>query len=94
MRVPLEISERADESVPFVKRASMNAPFQWKLGWSKIQMFSALERLCSRLFYGNKRSTLRFLMDWGHTPPYFHWNSRGKGRVSECEGESNKRGRL
>ena len=39
MEVPLEISGRADESVPFVKRASLNAPFQWKLGWSKIQMF-------------------------------------------------------
>jgi len=47
---PVEIGERADESVPFVKRASLNAPLQWKLGLSKIQMFSALERLCSRLF--------------------------------------------
>ena len=51
MRVLLEIGERADENVPFVKRASMNALLQWKLGWSKIQMFSALERLCSRLFW-------------------------------------------
>ena len=50
MGVPLEISGRADESVPFVKRASMNAPFQWKLGLSKIRMFLASERLCSRLF--------------------------------------------
>jgi len=48
--VPLEIGEKADESVPFVKRASLNAPLQWKLGRSKIRMFSALERLCSRLF--------------------------------------------
>ena len=48
--VPLEIGEKADESVPFVKKASLNAPFHWKLGLSKIQMFSALERLCSRLF--------------------------------------------
>ena len=51
MGFPLEISERAAESVPFVKRASMNAPFQWKLGLSKIQMFSAFERLCSRFFW-------------------------------------------
>ena len=50
MGVPLEIGERADESVPFVKKASLNAPFQWKLGWSKISMLSASERLCSRLF--------------------------------------------
>ena len=50
MGFPLEIGERADESVPFVKRASLNAPFHWKLGLSKIQMFSALERLYSRLF--------------------------------------------
>ena len=47
---PVEICERADESVPFVERASLNAPLQWKLGPSKIQMFSASERLCSRLF--------------------------------------------
>ena len=46
----MEIGGRADESVPFVKRASMNAPFQWKLGLSKIQMFLASERLCSRFF--------------------------------------------
>ena len=50
MEFPLEIGGRADESVPFVKRASLNAPLQWKLGLSKIQMFSASERLCSRLF--------------------------------------------
>ena len=49
--VPLEIGGRADESVPFVKRASLNAPFQWKLGLSKISMFLALERLYSRLFW-------------------------------------------
>ena len=42
MGVPLEIGGRADESVPFVKRASMNALFQWKLGLSKISMLSAL----------------------------------------------------
>jgi len=51
MGVPLEISGRADESVPFVKRASMNAPFQWKLGLSKISMLSSFERLCSRFFW-------------------------------------------
>jgi len=51
MGVPLEIGERADESVPFVKRASLNAPFQWKLGLSKISMLSALERLYSRSFW-------------------------------------------
>jgi len=51
IRVPLEIGERADESVPFVKRASLNAPFQWKLGLSKISMLSALERLYSRSFW-------------------------------------------
>ena len=51
MGVPLEIGERADESVPFVERASMNAPLQWKLDLSKIQMFSASERLCSRFFW-------------------------------------------
>jgi len=48
---PLEIGEMADESVPFVERASLKAPLQWKLGLSKIQMFSAFERLCSRLFW-------------------------------------------
>ena len=50
MGFPLKIGGRADESVPFVERASLNAPLQWKLGPSKIQMFSASERLCSRLF--------------------------------------------
>jgi len=39
--VPLEIGGRADESVPFVERASLNAPLQWKLGRSKIQVFSS-----------------------------------------------------
>jgi len=48
---PVEIGGRADESVPFVKRASMNASFQWKLGLSKISMLSAFERLCSRFFW-------------------------------------------
>ena len=48
--VPLEIGGRADESVPFVEKASMNAPLQWKLGLSKISMLLLLERLCSRLF--------------------------------------------
>ena len=48
---PLEIGEMADESVPFVKRASLKAPLQWKLGLSKISMLSAFERLCSRLFW-------------------------------------------
>jgi len=47
---PVEIGGRADESVPFVKRASLNAPFQWKLGLSKISMLSASERLYSRFF--------------------------------------------
>ena len=51
MGVPLEIGGRADESVPFVKKASLNAPFQWKLGLSKISMLSAFERLCSRFFW-------------------------------------------
>ena len=51
MGFPVEIGGRAAESVPFVKRASLNAPFHWKLGLSKIQMFSALERLYSRLFW-------------------------------------------
>jgi len=50
MGFPQEIGGRADESVPFVKRASMNALFQWKLGWSKISMLSAFERLYSRFF--------------------------------------------
>ena len=50
MGFPVEISERADESVPFVKRASLNAPFQWKLGLSKISMLSASERLYFRSF--------------------------------------------
>jgi len=58
--VPLEIGERADESVPFVKRASLNALLQWKLGLSKIQMFSASERLYSRLFWRKKCSAQRF----------------------------------
>jgi len=49
--VPLEIGERADESVPFVERASLNAPLQWKLGLSKIQVFSSSERLRSRFFW-------------------------------------------
>ena len=44
IRFPLEIGERADESVPFVKRASLNASFQWKLGLSKIQMFSGVRK--------------------------------------------------
>ena len=61
MGVPLEIGERADESVPFVKRASLNASFQWKLGLSKIQMVSASEKLCSHLFWRKGRSTQRFL---------------------------------
>jgi len=47
---PVEIGGRADERVPFVKRASLNAPFQWKLGWSNISRLSASERLCSRFF--------------------------------------------
>ena len=51
MGFPLEIGGRADESVPFVERVSLNVPFQWKLGLSKIQMFSASERLYSRLFW-------------------------------------------
>ena len=51
MGVPQEIGERADESVPFVKKASLNALLQWKLGLSKIQMFSAFERLYSCLFW-------------------------------------------
>jgi len=62
MGFPLKIGGRADESVPFVERASLNAPLQWKLGQSKISILSALEKLCSRSFYGNKRST-----------PLFHW---------------------
>ena len=61
MGFPLEIGGRADESVPFVKRASLNAPFQWKLGLSKIQMFSASEKLCSHLFWRKGRSMQRFL---------------------------------
>ena len=60
MGVPLEIGERADESVPSVKRASLNAPFQWKLGLSKISMLSSLERLYSRLFWRKERSMPRF----------------------------------
>ena len=56
----MEIGERADESVPFVEGVSLNALLQWKLGLSKIQMFSALERLYSRLFWRKERSTLRF----------------------------------
>jgi len=51
MGFPQEIGGRADENVLFVKRASMNAPLQWKLGLSKISMLSAFERLCSRLFW-------------------------------------------
>ena len=60
MGVPQEIGGRADESVPFVERTSLNAPFQWKLGLSKISMLSASERLCSRLFWRKKRSTQRY----------------------------------
>ena len=51
MGLPLEIGERADESVPFVKRASLNAPLQWKLGLSKISMLLSLERLYFRFFW-------------------------------------------
>ena len=51
MGFPVEIGEKADESVPFVKKASLKAPFQWKLGRSKISMLSAFERLCSRFFW-------------------------------------------
>ena len=58
--VPLEIGERADESVPFVERASLNAPLQWKLGLSKISMLSASERLYSRFFWRKERSMPRF----------------------------------
>jgi len=36
MGFPLEIGGRADESVPFVERASMNAPLQWKWWSSEI----------------------------------------------------------
>jgi len=61
MGFPLEIGGRAAESVPFVKRASLNAPFQWKLGLSKISMLSASERLYSRFFWRKKCSTQRFL---------------------------------
>ena len=50
MGFPLEIVKKSEESVPFVEKASLNAPFQWKLGLSKISMLSAFERLCSRLF--------------------------------------------
>ena len=39
MGFPVEIGGRAAESVPFVKRASMNASFQRKLGLSKISCF-------------------------------------------------------
>ena len=50
MGFPVEIGGRADESVPFIKKASLNASFQWKLGLSNISMLSASERLYSRLF--------------------------------------------
>ena len=60
MGFPVEIGERADENAPFVKRASMNAPLQWKLGLSKISMLSASERLYSRFFWRKKCSTQRF----------------------------------
>ena len=59
--VPLEISERTEESVPFVKRASMNAPFQWKLGLSKICERVTVKVRSTRLFWRKGLSTQRFL---------------------------------
>ena len=47
----MEIGGRADKSVPFVKRASMNAPFQWKLGLSKIQMFFGVRKVLFSLIF-------------------------------------------
>jgi len=55
--IPVEIGEKADESVPFVKRASLNALFQWKSGLSKIQMFLGVREALFSLICG--RSVLR-----------------------------------
>ena len=48
--VPLEIGEKADESVPFVKRASLNAPLQWKLWSSEICECVTMKGRSARLF--------------------------------------------
>ena len=51
MGVPLEIAERRANIAPFLEWGFLHAFLQWKLGQSKISMLSALERLCSRLFW-------------------------------------------
>ena len=50
MGFPVEIGEKADESVPFVKRASLNAPFQWKL-WSSEICERVTVKVCSPRFF-------------------------------------------
>ena len=50
MGVPVEIGGRADESVPFVERASLNAPFQWKLWSSEICERVTVKVRSTRLF--------------------------------------------
>ena len=61
MGFPLEIGERADGSVPFVERASMNAPFQWKLGLSKICERVTVKVRSTRFSWRKRLSTQRFL---------------------------------
>ena len=66
----MEIGGRADESVPFVKRASLNALLQWESGLFKIQMFSALKgsvlaSFCERAFYAEISLGLKT-----RTPPF------------------------
>ena len=71
MGFPLEIGGRADESVPFVKRASMNAPFQWKLGLSKIQMFFGVrEALFSLILAEEVFYAVISLRSRTHTPTF------------------------
>ena len=79
MGVPLEIGGRADESVPFVKRASLNAPLQWKLWSPEICECVTMKVRSTRLFWRKRLSTLRFLISLRHTPLHFHWNSEGIG---------------
>jgi len=50
MGVPLEIGGRADESVPFVERVSLNAPLQWKWWSSEICERVTVKVRSTRLF--------------------------------------------
>jgi len=66
MGFPVEIGGRADESVPFVKKASLKAPFQWKLGRSKI-----FPRLSSQCFRRRRGSVLASFGERGVLRRYF-----------------------